>query len=144
MAQFDSTNVIFVTEYGETPASQKDVIIVNNTILTIDIENLPQLSSPGLLFEGWYSSSSFEEDTKVYSTTIPAFGGNGTAVPGGVKNGVVTLYAKWSWIDMFVLDSYIIRISDQIRRIKGDNIKRTPEEITQVINELQSLEGGEF
>lgn len=143
MAQYEEGTLEFISEHGSTPSTQ-EVTIVNNSVLNIAMENLPQLSSSGLLFEGWYSSSNFEENTKVYSTIIPGLGGNGTAIPGGAKNGIVTLYAKWSWVDMFILDSYIIRISDQIRRIKGDNLKRSPQEIIEAINDFHFAEGGEF
>lgn len=79
---------------------------VNYTYNSDDIE-LKSPSRNGCLFEGWYTSSSFEEDTKL-------------SVIASKSEGDIVLYAKWSIIEYAI--SYVLS--------GGTNASENPESYT--------------
>ncbi|MBO4857634.1 MAG: SUMF1/EgtB/PvdO family nonheme iron enzyme [Treponema sp.] len=71
-----SFTINYVSSYGQKPA---DIMIYDGNVLTG--RNLPELSCKGYEFLGWYTSNSFEEETRITS--------------GYIVTGDLTLYAKW-------------------------------------------------
>ena len=71
-----SFTINYVSAYGQKPA---DIIIYDGNVLTG--RNLPELSCKGYEFLGWYTSNSFEEETRITS--------------GYIVTEDLTLYAKW-------------------------------------------------
>lgn len=72
---------------------------------------IPEISLPGLIFEGWYTSETFEEDTKVEL--------------GMVIDTEITFYAKWSSTDILVNAKYIYDIANAIRNTLSLNKSET-------------------
>lgn len=108
MAIIDDVTIYYITEHGIQP----DSILVQ---AEETFENyLPELTADGYSFIGWYTSPTFEEDTKIDKNDIIHFDHK--------KYGEITLYAKWLKNAVSV-NSKMTALANEVRELSGTSGK---------------------
>lgn len=90
----------YISEYGDISSLTNIEWSTNTEVLE---SWLPELSLPGMTFLGWYSSETFEEDTKINVGDIL------------LNASVVPVYAKWEGNPIIVDAMAIYDIANAIR-----------------------------
>lgn len=89
----------YISEYGDISSLTNIEWLTNTEVLE---SWLPELSLPGMTFLGWYSSETFEEDTKINVGDV-------------LNTSVVPVYAKWEGNPIIVDAMAIYDIANAIR-----------------------------
>ena len=100
----------YVTEYdNETISAHGPGYISYETDDMFGEEDLPTLSADGMIFEGWYTTSTYDDGTKVNVGDVYT----GTSA-------VITLYAKWSTP---TVSSLLTNLADELRTLTNTTDK---------------------
>lgn len=108
------TYIYFNTKYGETPAPKSVELyyeVEGYRFYDTSLSDLPQLTHPSLIFDGWYSSDTFEESSKLYENSY------GEVIS---PNGSLQLYAKWKSIPVYCGSMELFEIANAIREKTGE------------------------
>ena len=117
--------IIYVSEYGTVPSKLK--IEGGKTIITSS--HLPTLTADGMTFIGWYTSSTFEENTKISVGDSLYLG-----------NEYNYFYAKWEVADeiVFVNESSLRNIANAIRNKTGNSATYQPSQMAGAIEGIST------
>jgi uncharacterized repeat protein (TIGR02543 family) len=97
-----SVYIYYHTDYDNDSLSASRIEVSGGTLLTKDL--LPELSNENYLFQGWYSTATFDSESKVTVGTI-------------IDHKDLDLYAKW--IPRNELNRKMIALANEIRELSG-------------------------
>lgn len=120
-------SVSYYTDYGTVPSSATNYAYILGSALVE--AQLPTLISPGMKHLGWYTSPTFEENTKAEI---------------GKSISTAKLYAKWEWLNVLVNGQTLGEIAQEIRRISGNSELMKPNEMADKIEGIQWAKGVKF
>lgn len=102
--------ITYVSEYGTVPSPVRALGSVYTE------EYLPTLTADGYIHVGWYTTSTFDEGTKINI-------GDSSLLSD------ITLYAKWERKQVLVSEIYLSGIADALRNTTGDTATMKPSEM---------------
>lgn len=111
--------VQYVTKYGESPDTETGYMGATAGMEIISgVDELPVLTYPYGIFQGWYWTETFDEDTKAEIGTVGGSKGlNVTNIT--PSNYTYTLYAKWESEQHLYNAMDLQNIADAIREYTG-------------------------
>lgn len=129
MASASGTNALhYVAKYGESPAAVSGGLFTTKGITVfLGVTELPVLTYPYGIFQGWYWTETFDEDTRAEIITISEKTGlNVTNIT--TSNNIYTLYAKWESEQHLINAMDLQNIADAIREYTGTTAGLKPGE----------------
>lgn len=129
--------IVYHTNYGTAPnVYYTDVSVTGN--LTVTSEHLPVLTYPYATFWGWYTTETFDEDSKVEIGDLIGSDEDQAIVNGAtIYDGTFDFYAKWEPTERHLVAAMdVYALAEAVRAKAGTTAGILPQDIPAAIRAL--------